>query len=301
MGIFGYSIKKVPEAELKEKAQGKHYLIIGGTSGIGKALAVSLLKRGAEVTSVGRRQPSDDLSAANFVKKDLSLMRDAAALADELDLKKLDGLIFTNGIFSTPERKQTAEGIELDMAVSCLSRYAFVEKMFSKGFASERSDKSTRPKILVVGFPGKNTKSPIEDLNSEKNYSAFAAHMNTVNGNEVLVDYLADKMPEVDVFGINPGLIQTEIRDNILGKGSWTSYIMEGIIGLAFQNAEKYSENVLLQTLFSEQYEGKSKTLFDSDGSLLKPSPFLTPERRKIVLDGSMALLEKALSAKLDQ
>lgn len=82
IGLFRYSIKKVPEAELKEKAQGKHYLIIGGTSGIGKASAVSLLKRGADLAIVGRRQPSDELSAAKFVKKDLSLMRDAAALAD---------------------------------------------------------------------------------------------------------------------------------------------------------------------------------------------------------------------------
>ena len=117
------------------------------TAGIGRALAISCLSRGAHVTIVGRRQPDENLSQATFVKADLSTMRSARALATEkLDLPSFDIVVFTNGIITTPERKETEEGLEVDMAVSMLSRLAIASEFKAKDLGANRGDKSLRPR-----------------------------------------------------------------------------------------------------------------------------------------------------------
>lgn len=62
--------------------QYKHVLMIGGTSGIGRAMADRLIKAGAKVTVVGRRQDRLD----NFVKTH----GESKASAMAFDITKLD-------------------------------------------------------------------------------------------------------------------------------------------------------------------------------------------------------------------
>lgn len=54
-------------------------------------------------------------------------MKSAVALANELSKESFDLVIFSNGIITTKERKQSSEGVELDLAVSYLSRFAFLK------------------------------------------------------------------------------------------------------------------------------------------------------------------------------
>lgn len=57
--FWSYSNPNVlSEEELKTRLNKKNILVVGGTAGIGQALAVSCSKRGANVTVVGRRTPS---------------------------------------------------------------------------------------------------------------------------------------------------------------------------------------------------------------------------------------------------
>lgn len=273
--------------------QNKKVLIVGGTAGIGRALAQQCLKQGAEVTIVGRRTPDETLKSAKFVQKDLSLMKNAVALTNEKDgdikFKAMDIIVFTNGIITSKERRETAEGLEMDLAVSYLSRLAMFENLSPSGGKGKR--------IFVMGFPGKFNKATLDELNSEKSYGLFSAHMNTVVGNEALVRHLAETYPEARVFGLNPGLIQTEIRDNALGKGTWISWLVEGIIGFVFQSAERYAQNVLLPLLVSPELDNMNKALFESDGTLLKPNSFLLEsDYHTRIIAESKYLIRKALS-----
>lgn len=120
------------------------------TSGIGRALALSCLKRGANVTIVGRRQPDEQLAKATFTQADLTTMRSARKLADTLPLQKYDIAVFTNGIMPTAERKASEEGVELDMAVSMLSRLAIVSQFKAKNFGADRVDKSVKPRCVSI-------------------------------------------------------------------------------------------------------------------------------------------------------
>lgn len=70
-----------------------------------------------------------DASGIEFIKADLSLMREAQRIAALLPAETLDLVIFTTGILAAPKRLETAEGIERDMAVSYLSRLVIVREI----------------------------------------------------------------------------------------------------------------------------------------------------------------------------
>lgn len=124
--------------------------------------------------------------------------------------------------------------------------------------------------------------------------------MNTVIGNEALVFHLADKNPDLNVYGLNPGLIKTEIRDNLLGKGSWLSSIIETLIGLLSQSAQTYSEKIIIQLLINGELEGKNKAMIDSKGNYIEPNPnLIIDNNQEKVIKVSEELIDRALKVEL--
>src|SRR4030081_3700712 len=104
----------------------KKLAVIGGTNGLGRAIAAQALARGADVTVVGRTFRDDPASRLTFVATDLSLMSEAVRLGRELPAESLDVVLFTTGIIAAKTREETPEHVERDMAVSFLSRLAIL-------------------------------------------------------------------------------------------------------------------------------------------------------------------------------
>ena len=131
------SLSGVPRSDLKIDRvsaegldlTGRKVAIVGGTGGIGRALAQLLARRGARVTVVGQTFRDPGVAGLDFLKADLNLMREARRVADALPAEELDLLILTTGIIAAPKREVTAEGIERDLAVSYLSRRAIVRAL----------------------------------------------------------------------------------------------------------------------------------------------------------------------------
>lgn len=103
----------------------------------------------------------------------------------------------------------------------------------------------------------------------------MTVHMNTVAGNEMLVLDAAMRYPNATFFGLNPGLIKTNIRDNFFGKETLKSRFMEWMIGLMTPTPEGYAER-LLPLLVSADLEGHSGAMFNRKGDAILPSPKLT-------------------------
>ncbi|KAJ1566882.1 hypothetical protein HK405_008047 [Cladochytrium tenue] len=302
------TVAKLANDALGARLAGQHILFVGGTAGIGRALALEVLAHGATATVVGRRQPDAALTAAGarFVACDLALLRNAAQLASDLaaagTLRRLDAVVFTNGILANPKRQESAEGVELDMAVSALSRMAFLQEALKLGLGADASGKNKKPRVYIMGFPGNPSVklSNPGDLNGERTYDALAQHLNTVIVNEALISWTVDASSHaVDVIGLNPGLIKTEIRDNYLGHGSWLSFVVESLIGLTQQSAETFARNVLVHVLASESVA--SGEIYGPDGGWLQPNPNLSDELRRKVLEESEQLVQRGLNATLKQ
>jgi NAD(P)-dependent dehydrogenase (short-subunit alcohol dehydrogenase family) len=221
-------------------------------------------------------------------------MSEAQRIGRNLPAEDLDLIVFTTGIMPGPERTETAEGLEQDLAVSYLSRLAMLREMGPR-LGKNRTNPLIKPRVFVMGMPGSNAKGNIEDLNSEKTFSPMPAHMNTVAGNEALVLDGARRYPDINFYGLNPGLIKSNIRSNMSGgRDSIRNRVTEGIIGLLTMSADTYAGRIV-PLLFSPDIESASGAFFNQKAMAILPSEIMTPSYVDEYIEASDRLLMRAL------
>jgi NAD(P)-dependent dehydrogenase (short-subunit alcohol dehydrogenase family) len=268
--------------------------IVGGTGGIGRAFSRFMASRGAPSLVVGQTFRDADVSGIEFITADLSLMREAQRVGALLPAETLDLVVFTTGIFAAPKRQETAEGIERDMAVSYLSRLVIVREIGPRLGRNRPPGAPMKPRVFIMGYPGTGQTGNVNDLNAEHSYRAMAVHMNTVAGNEMLVLDAAQRYPHANFFGLNPGLIRTDIRSNFLGADTLRFRLIESIIGLLNPGADTYAER-LTPLLVSPDLEGHSGAMFDQKGRAILPTPRLTDSSHvKAFMAASESLVSRA-------
>jgi len=249
-----------PPASLE--LSGKRAAVVGGTDGLGRAIARLLVEAGAEVTVVGRTFRDEGVPRLRFVKADLSAMAEATRVGIELDAT-MDVVVLTTGIMAATKREVTPEGIERDMAISTLSRHAILRELAPR--------LRPRTRVFVMGFPGAGNLGDPGDLNAENSYEAFAQHMNTVAGNEAIVLDAKQRYPHLEVFGLNPGLIKTRIRSNFMGEGSLKHRLAEALIGLLTPTPERYAARIV-PLLFAPELDGRTGAMFGKKGTAILPT-----------------------------
>jgi NAD(P)-dependent dehydrogenase (short-subunit alcohol dehydrogenase family) len=273
---------------------GKRVVVVGGTGGIGRALSRFMAERNAQVTVVGQTFRDVDRPRISFVKADLELMSEARHIGQKLPAEELDLVVFTTGIIAGPSREETSEGIERDLAVSYLSRLAMIREIGPR-LGKRRMNPISKPRVFVMGMPGTNQTGNIEDLNSEKAYSPMPTHLNTVAGNEALVLHSARQYPDINFYGLNPGLIKTNIRSNLSGgQESIRHRITEGIIGILTISADTYARRIV-PLLFSTDIESASGASFNQKAIAILPSEIMTQSYVNEYVEASDRLLMHAL------
>jgi NAD(P)-dependent dehydrogenase (short-subunit alcohol dehydrogenase family) len=276
----------------------KKLAVIGGTNGLGRAIAHQALARGAEVTVVGRTFRDDPAPRLTFVAADLSSMSEAARVGRELPAESFDIALFTTGITAAKTREETPELVERDVAVSYLSRLAILQGL-SPRLGSTREDNAPRPRVFVMGSPGTGTLGRPDDLNSEQSYRPMTAHTNTVAANEALVLGAHDRFPGPAFFGLAPYLIKTDIRSNFLGDGSITHKLFETAIGLVMQSPETYAKRIV-PLLFAPELEGSTGLMFGHKAQPILPTGGFDSARVERYWSASETLLRRALSRSQD-
>jgi NAD(P)-dependent dehydrogenase (short-subunit alcohol dehydrogenase family) len=272
----------------------KRLLIIGGTNGLGRAIAQQALARGADVTVVGRTLRDNKSARLTFVEADLSSMKEAARLGVELPVELFDVALLTAGTFAARAREETREHVERDVAISYLSRLAVLQGL-SPRLGTARHAGAPRPRVFVMGAPGFGQLGDPGDLNSERGYRPMVAHGSTVAGNEILVLGARDRFPGPSFFGVGPGLIKTGIRANLLGEGTVKYKLVEGAIGILTQSPEAYAKR-MVPLLFAPELEGRNGLMFGGKGKPILPTRGLDGAYVERYLSTSEALLRRALS-----
>ncbi|MBS1023558.1 SDR family NAD(P)-dependent oxidoreductase [Gluconobacter cerinus] len=272
--------------------RGRRTIVVGGTGGVGRAVSQALAARGAQVTVVGQTFRDADIANISFIQADLSLLKDAERVARELPVEQADLLVFTTGIFAAPKRQVTAEGIERDMAVSYLNRLVMLRNLAPR-LGTQRIDGSLHARVFIMGYPGTGQLGTPDDLNSEQTYKVMAAHMNTVAGNEALVVESAHRYPTLGVFGLNPGLIKSSIRSNLMGADSLKHRIMEWLIGKLAPSADDYAARIL-PLLVSPDLDQRSGAFFNRKAQAILPSEGMNETYSKRYIAASEALIAKA-------
>jgi len=261
----------------------KRVLCVGGTAGIGYAVATSYLEHSnqVEVVVVGRRQPRiapEFAGRLKFVPADLSKTSVARQTANSLKDEHFDIILFTVG-FTPSGFNRTSESIETDLAISYLSRHVMLEQMFYNGLRSSR--------VFIMGFAGLPKQPALNDINWESvPYSFFHAHMNTHIFNEGLVHYYAHKTPSVSVFGLNPGLILSDGFRGLAGP------VLSSLLAKVCPDQNEYAKAVLLPLFASQNLH--SGSLFNNRGQEINPGPFFgrfPEDKAQIIVAGVNATL----------
>ncbi len=118
--------------------------------------------------------------------------------------------------------------------------------------------------------------------------------MNTVAGNEALVQVAARRYPGATFFGLNPGLIKTNIRANVLGGSASVRFkVVESLIGFFTPTAETYADR-MVPLLLSPELDVNSGALFNAKGRPIEPSNGMTAELAEKMISASEALIDRA-------
>jgi PPOX class probable F420-dependent enzyme len=196
----------------------KRVVITGGTDGMGRALALTRLRHGDEVTVVGRdavkaaalRDQAARSGAAgrlHVVHADLSTVAGTRSAIAEIRSRvpSVDALVLCARHFRST-RAVTAEGVESTFALFYLSRFVTSYEM------ADLLDAAEAPVIVNVAGPGPNPGSiRWHDLGFEHGYDGLAAQMQGGLLNDLLGVGYADAPPsrKVRYVLLNPGRVRT--------------------------------------------------------------------------------------------
>ncbi|WUJ71071.1 SDR family oxidoreductase [Kribbella soli] len=208
------------------RLDGKHALVIGAGSGIGRESALALAAHGAQVTCADR-----DLAAATetagreLTAYELDVLDDAAIARAVDELDPVEVLVFTA---ATNVRKRILDYSreEFDRVVSLNLRASFdLIRAFGRGMA-ERGSGS------IIGF------SSIRGTTVEPGQSVYAA---TKAG---LVQLLRTAAAELGPSGVRanaiaPGVVETPLTAQIKADPGWyDAYAQKGALGRWAQPSE---------------------------------------------------------------
>lgn len=207
-------------AALGPRLDGRRAVVTGGTDGVGAELAILLRDRGADVVIIGRSAEkaravvarSDAASTTGTmtaITADLSLMRTVEETVDRLaeQVDRIDVLVHGVGIFIS-HVAHSAEGVELDFAVSYLSCFVFLER------AAERGLLGPATRVLSLAATAPRTpffaRAEFDDLDAVTARTGLRGHTQAQTANDLLMA-AAPARYGVAAMGYGPGNVRTGI------------------------------------------------------------------------------------------
>jgi NAD(P)-dependent dehydrogenase (short-subunit alcohol dehydrogenase family) len=198
-------------------------LVTGSTDGLGRSVAAELTRRGAHVIVHGRDAAKVDAAlretgAAEGLVADLADLAQVRRLADEAG--ELDTLVNNAGVIE-PERRESADGHELTLAVNHLSHFLLTELVLPRMREPAR--------IVNVSSIGQ---APLDwdDLMFERGYESYTAYAKSKLAQVLFTVELAERLAgrDITVNALHPAtLMNTKMVLDNLGRPR--SSVEEGV------------------------------------------------------------------------
>lgn len=197
----------------------KTAVITGGNSGIGKATAMGLAKKGYRVIIHGRDAIKTKAAAEeirktsgnnniDFVVADVSTIAGMKELAQRIKQKttSIEALVLSTGVILS-KQIITVDGLETGFVIQYLSRFAVTQLLMQEL-------KAGKAKIVQVGAPAmKHARIYLDDLALKNNFTMLRAMGQEMLANHFFVQEFAKRHPgeEVLINMANVGVASTGI------------------------------------------------------------------------------------------
>uniref|UniRef100_G3W4X0 Retinol dehydrogenase 14 n=1 Tax=Sarcophilus harrisii TaxID=9305 RepID=G3W4X0_SARHA len=201
--------------------RGKTVIVTGANSGLGRATAAELLRRGARVILACRdRGRAEEAARAGRAPArgsssglDLASLRSVRAFCQEVlqEEPRLDVLINNAGVFQCPYTK-TEDGFEMQFGVNHLGHFLLTNLLL------DRLKDSAPSRIVVVSSKlYKYGEINFEDLNSEVKYNKSFCYSQSKLANILFARELARRLEgtNVTVNVLHPGIVRTNLGRHI--------------------------------------------------------------------------------------
>lgn len=270
----------------------KTILITGGASGLGKGIAMQLLKSGNRVIVIGSSlknghtfsEEAKQLGAgerAIYIQADLSLVKENRRVMQEIKnlSESIDALIFC----ATKHNKvytETSEGLEFTFALDYLSRF-----ILSYGL-KENLENAENPVILNLCGTGMNGDVNWNDLQHKSSFDAQKVMMHGSRLNDLSgVGFVQnDTVGKIKYILYNPWAVQTGgMREFYKSPIMWQIYkiigksvdkaseiVVELINNPPIQSISAYRERKKLSLTKATYDKENAKKLYDLTIKLLK-------------------------------
>jgi NAD(P)-dependent dehydrogenase (short-subunit alcohol dehydrogenase family) len=245
---------------------GRTCLVTGANSGLGKAVAIRLAKRGAHVIMACRSgipEAGQDVRAASgsdrveMIQVDLSDFSSMTAFCDGLRDRNitLDAAVFNAGVVPVTSRR-SKHGLELMFAVNFLAKFVVLDRLLRDGVIpnavyGNNSRAEDPPRVIFVSSETHRSSIPIDfDAFGEpveygvsdgvKYYGLSKLHLTTYfqELSRRLNPGSNGEDPDVCVHAMCPGAVNSNMARE---APSWLKPILKPVMTMFFQSPEKAS------------------------------------------------------------
>jgi NAD(P)-dependent dehydrogenase (short-subunit alcohol dehydrogenase family) len=248
------------------RLDGRTCLVTGANSGLGKAIAIRLAKRGAHVIMACRSgipEAGQDVRAESgsdqveMIQVDLSDFDSIAAFCDQLRDRNvtLDAAVFNAGVVPATSR-MSKHGLELMFAVNFLAKFVVLHRLLHDGVIpnaayGNNSRGEDPPRVIFVSSETHQGSIPIDfDKFGEpieygvadgvKYYGLSKLHLTTYfqELSRRLNPGGSGGNPDVCVHALCPGAINSNMARE---APTWLKPVLKPVMALFFQSPEKAS------------------------------------------------------------
>ncbi|XP_037124374.1 DHRS-12_like_SDR_c-like domain-containing protein [Syngnathus acus] len=221
---FVSASKRFVEKDLEVSLAGRSFMITGANSGIGKATAMAIAKRGGTIHMVCRNKDKAEEARAELVKEtgnkeiyvhilDLSETKKVWDFAEAFKRKyKALNVLINNAGCIMSQREVNTEGLEKAFATNVLGIYILIKSLIPL------LEKSADPKVITVSSGGMLVqKLRIGNLQSERGrYDGAMVYAQHKRQQVVMTEQLAKIHPSIHFSVMHPGWVDTPAVANAM-------------------------------------------------------------------------------------
>uniref|UniRef100_A0A4W4GCT1 Flj13639 n=2 Tax=Electrophorus TaxID=8004 RepID=A0A4W4GCT1_ELEEL len=223
-GAYESASKHFVEKDVEASMAGRSFMITGANSGIGKAAAMALAKKGGTIHMVCRNKDKAEEARAEIVKEsgnkeiyvhilDLSETKKVWEFAESFKKKyKILNVLINNAGCMMTNREVNSEGLEKSFAINSLAMYILIKSLIPL------MEKSPDPRVITVTSGGMLVqKLRTGNLQSQRGrYDGTMVYAQNKRQQVVMTEQFAKAHSNIHFSVMHPGWVDTPMIANTM-------------------------------------------------------------------------------------